>query len=179
VHEDQQIEFLAHGPKGMKFWIGEFFARYGTAYAHAAKSERLDGMLDLLDREIGVLQGDGGKGHEAIGCGGANLDQGFVLYPDQFGGGVSLGLVPVGIDAERRDIDTLFVHRGDARGRIRHQQFRLRVLSAENGQGFGHRAMCMHVHRLDPGTIDDNLAAATMAMRCGTGGLSAFSRSGA
>ena len=174
VHEDQQAELLAGGPKGMILRICELFALDGTAHAYAAKPERLDRMPDLLDREIGVLQGGGGKGHEAIGCGRAHLGQGFVLDPDQFGRRVQLGVVPVGIDAERRDVDTLFVHCCDARGRIGHQQSVVLAPSVENGQGVRHRAMCVHIHRLDPCAIDHHFAAATMAMRRGTGGMSAI-----
>ena len=88
----------------MEFGIGEFLSLDGTADAHTAKSKGLDRMPNLFDREIGVLQGDGGKGHETIGRGGANLGKCGVLYFDQLSSGIPLGVVPIRIDAERRDV---------------------------------------------------------------------------
>ena len=64
-----------------------------AADADAAKPEGLRGVFDLLDREIGVLQGGGGEGDETVRGGGANFDQGLVLEPDHLGGGVAPGLV--------------------------------------------------------------------------------------
>ena len=56
-------------------------------------------MLDLFGGEVGILQGRGRKGDEPLRLRGTERDQGLVLDPDQFGDGIALGPIPVGIDA--------------------------------------------------------------------------------
>ena len=86
------------------------------------------------------------------------------------------GMVPVGIDTERGDIDTLLVHRFEARRNIGHQQFRLLARLAENRQRLGYRAMGVYIDRLDPCTVDDDFAALGMIMGCRIAGLDAIAR---
>ena len=114
VHEDQDAQLLALGPERMEPGIGQFLAGDAAAHADAAEAQLLDRMLDLLGGELGMLQRRRREGDEAVGVGRAELDQRLVLDLDQLGRDVALGAVPVGIDAERLDVDALRVHRRDA-----------------------------------------------------------------
>lgn len=122
VQEDEGAEFLAFGPERMEAGIGEFLAGDAAGDADAAKTECFDGVFNLLRGEIGVLQGGGGEGDEAVGVGGAEFHQCFVLYLYQLGGDVAFGAVPVGVDAEGFHVDALRIHRGDAGAGVGHQQ---------------------------------------------------------
>ena len=82
VHEDQQVEFFALGPHGMEFFFGKFMPFDGTTDTYAAQPER-DSIFNLFNRQIGMLQSDGGESDEAIGRGGANFNQRYVLNFDQ------------------------------------------------------------------------------------------------
>ena len=95
---------------GWNFGLARILAGDAAGNADAAEAERLDRLLDLFGGEVGILQCRGRKGDEPIRLRGAELDQGLVLDPDQFSDGIALGPVPVGIDAERLDIDTRVIH---------------------------------------------------------------------
>ncbi len=64
---------------GWNFGIGQLLAGDAAADADAAEAELLHRMLDLLGGEIGMLQRGGREGDEAVGIGGAELDQRLVL----------------------------------------------------------------------------------------------------
>ena len=71
--------------KGWNFGSAELLAGDAAADADAAEAELLHRMLDLLGGELGMLQGRRREGDEAVGAGGAELDQRLVLDPDQLG----------------------------------------------------------------------------------------------
>ena len=133
--------------------------------------------FDLLDRETGVLQRRGGEGDKAVRRGGADFRQRLILDADQFRRRVPLGMVPVGIDAERGDVEPLRIHCRDARRGIVHQQFWVFQRVADDRHGVGYRAVGVDVHRLDPRAVDDDLAA--MRVRRRDAGLRAVGRGGA
>ena len=124
-------------------------------------------MFDLLRGEVGMLQRGGREGDEAVGIGGAELDQRLVLDLDQLGGGVALGAVPVRVDAQRLDVDALRVHRRDAGAGVVHQQAGRLERMIDHRRGRRNDAMGVHVDGLDPLAVDHDLAPARL---CGVGG---------
>ena len=169
VHEDQHAELLALRPEGMEARVGQLLAGDAAADADAAEAELLDRVLDLLGGQLGMLQRGGREGDEAVGIGGAELDQRLVLDLDQLGRDVALGAVPVWVDAERLDVDALRVHRRDARAGVVHQQARRLERMLDQRHRLGHAAMGVHVDGLDPLAVDHDLAAARMGMPVGVG----------
>ena len=153
--------------KGWNFGSASSSAGDAAADADPLEAELLHGVLDLLGRQLGMLQGGRGEGDEAVGVGGAELDQRLVLDPDQFGRDVAFGLVPVGIDAQRLDVDALGVHRRDPRAGIVHQQARRLQRLLEERHRLRHAAMGVDVDGPDPPAGDHDLAPARMGMVVG------------
>ncbi len=122
-------------------------------------------MLELLDRELRVLQCDGREGDEAVGGGGAEFGQLFVLDSDQLGRGVAVGAIPEGIDAERLDVDPLGVHLGDAVGEVRPQQPRRLQRMVDHRRRLRNDGMGVDVDGLDPLAVDHDLAPPTRLCR--------------
>ena len=157
VDEDQAAEFLRLGPDRMKCRIGELAALDVAADGDPAQSERLDALFELPDGEIRVLQRDRREGDETIGLGGAQLRELFVLHLDDGLCDVALRLVPVGIDAERLDVDALLVHGADAIGA--HDQIVRIDLHPHQRHGLRKRAVGMHVDRLHAAAVHHDLPA--------------------
>jgi hypothetical protein len=149
----------------MELGIGQFLAGDAAADADAAEAELLDRVFDLFRGKIRMLQCRRREADEAVGVGRAELDQSLVLDLDQLGRDVALGAVPVGVDAERFDVDALRIHRRDAHAGIGHQQARCLERVLDQGHRRGHRAMGVDVNRLDPFAVDHDLPAAAMRMR--------------
>ncbi len=110
VHEDEHAQLFTFGPERVEFRVGEILPGDAARNADAAEAERLDCLLDLFSCEVGILQCRGRKGDEPILLRRAELCQGLVLHPDQFGDGIALSPVPVRIDAKRLDIDARLIH---------------------------------------------------------------------
>ena len=143
----------------MEAGIGEFLAGDAAGDADAAEAECFDGVFNLLRGEIGVLQGGGGEGDEAVGVGGAEFHQRFVLDLYQFGGDVAFGAVPVGVDAEGFHVDALRVHRGDAGAGVGHQQAGCFERMVDQRRGGRDDAVGVDVDGLDAFAVDHDLAA--------------------
>jgi len=56
MQEHQAAELLDARPEALEFRIGQLQAVHHRRYLHAAQSERLHRMLELLDRQFRVLQ---------------------------------------------------------------------------------------------------------------------------
>ena len=81
-----------------------------AADGDAAHAEVLDGVVNLLHREIGELQSGGGESHETIGMQPDPFGEAVIVDADDFGGEVAIGGVPPEcIDIERLNIDAAFV----------------------------------------------------------------------
>ena len=156
VDEDQAAELFRLRPHGVKLRVGELEALDAAADRDAAQAELLDALFELLDRQIRVLQRHGGEGDEAIGLGRAQLRQLLVLQLDERLGDVALGLVPVGIDAERLDVDALPVHGLDALG-AHHQLVGLHLQSHQRHR-LREPTMRMDVDGLDAAAAHHHLA---------------------
>ena len=111
-----------------------------------------------------MLQGRRREGDEAVGVGGAELDQRLVLDPDQLGRDVALGAIPVRVDAERLDVDALRIHRRDARAGVVHQQARRFERMIDQRHRRRHGAMGVDVDGLDPLAVDHDLAPPRLAV---------------
>src|SRR5205823_14636246 len=88
--------------EGMELRVRQLRAVHAAADAGAAQAELPDAVLELLYGEIRELQRDRSEGDEALGLGGADLGQLFILDADQLRDEIALGRIPVGIDAEDR-----------------------------------------------------------------------------
>jgi hypothetical protein len=164
MHEDQDTQLLALGPERMEPGIRQLLAGDAAADADATEAQLLDGILDLLGGKLGMLQGGGREGHETVGVGGAELDQRLVLHLDQLSRDVALGPVPVGIDAERLDVDALCIHGRDTRAGVVHQQPGRLKRMLDQRHRLRDAAMGMDVDCLDPLAIDHDLAATRMGV---------------
>ncbi len=164
MDEDQTAELFGLRPDRMKLRIGELDAVDAPADRDTAQTELLDAVLDLLDREIGVLQRHRGEGDETIGLGGAQLRELLVLHLDERLRDVALRLVPVRIDAESLDVDALPVHGIDTLGA--HDELVGLHLQTHQRHGLRKRAVRMNVDRLDAAAVHHHLAAP-----CRAGGL--------
>src|SRR5262249_3324748 len=160
VHEDEHPQLFALGPERVEFRLGEILADDAASHADAAEAERLDRVLDLCSGEVGILQGRGCKGDEPVRMRGTEPDQGLVLDPDHFGDGITLGPVPVGIDAECLDIDARAIHLRQTVADIGPQEPRCFERMIDQLRRLRDDAMRMHVNGLDPLATHDDLAAA-------------------
>ena len=143
----------------MKLRIAQLEAVDAAAEPGAAQPVALDALLELLGREVGMLQRDGRERHEPLGVRRADLGERLVLDLDQLRGHIALGRVPVRVDAERLDVDALRVHRAEALLRVRHEE-RLGLERAPHERHRGrHRAVRVHVHRLHALAAHHDLAA--------------------
>src|SRR5262249_25639354 len=144
-----------------------------AGHTDAAEAEPLDRVLDLFGGEVGILQGRGRKGDEPLRLRGAECDQGLVLDADHFRDGIALGPVPVGIDAERLDIDARATDLRQPVADIGPQETRRFEGVIEQLRRLRDDAMRMHVNGPDPLATHDDLAAALRldrtAARPGTG----------
>src|SRR5205823_4226310 len=130
-----------------------------AGHTDAAEAERLDRVLDLCSGEVGILQGRRRKGDEPLRLRGAERAQGLVLDPDHFGDGIALGPVPVGIDAERLDIDARVIHLRQPVADIRPEETWRFERVIDELRRLWDDAMRMHVNGLDPLATHDDLAA--------------------
>jgi formylglycine-generating enzyme required for sulfatase activity len=158
MHEDQDAELLGLGPDRVEFRVGQFLPGHTAADREAAQPQCPDPVLELLDREVGMLQGYRRKGDKAVGCRRAELGELLVLDPDQLGRRVALGAIPKGVDAERLDVDPLDVHLRDAVGDVGPQQPRRLQRVVDDGRRLRNDGMGVDVDGLDPLAVDHDLA---------------------
>jgi hypothetical protein len=132
----------------MKLGIAQLQAVDAAAEAGAAQAVFLHALLELLDGEVRMLQRHRREGDEPVGLRRADLRERLVLDLDELARDVPVRRVPVGVDAERLDVDALLVHRADAVCLAGHEEgFRLER-SPHQGHRRGHRAVRVHVHGL-------------------------------
>jgi hypothetical protein len=70
---------------------------------------------------------------------------------------VTLGAIPVGIDAQCLNVDALRIHRGEARAGVVHQQSRRFQRMIDHRRRRRNDAMRMHVNRLHPLAVHHDL----------------------
>src|SRR5436190_24039279 len=81
VHEHDDTELFGFRPERIELAIRELLAFAAAADGRAAESELLDGILELLGRQFGILQRDGRDADEAVRVRGAPLRDFLVLEP--------------------------------------------------------------------------------------------------
>ena len=162
VNEDQGAELLRLRPEWMELRIAQLHALDAAAEAAPAQPVLLHPLLELLGREVGVLQGHRRERDEPVRMRRAELGQLLVLQLDQLRRDVAIRVVPVRIDAERLDVDALRVHRADAiRDPRLQQELRLHLPSHER-HGFGERAVRVYVHRLHTLAVHHHVTSARL-----------------
>src|SRR6266567_415369 len=123
MDEDEDAELLGLRPERVKLRVAQLLLVDAPADGSPAQPVLLDSFLQLLGREVRVLESDRGEGHEALGVRRARLGELLVLGPDELAREIAVRPVPVGIDAERLHVDALLVHRAEAiRGVLGHVQ---------------------------------------------------------
>jgi hypothetical protein len=149
---------LGLGPEGVKRRIAQLATLDAPAEAGPAQAVPFDALLELLGGEVRMLQGHARERDEPIGLGRADLGQRLVLDPDELRRDVPVRRVPVGVDAERLDVDALRVHRAEALLGIGHEEgLGLELAPHERHRGRD-RAVGVHVHRLHASPAHDHLA---------------------
>ncbi len=118
-----------------------------------------------MSGQIGVLQRGRREGDKAVGVAGAEFDELLVLYPDQLGGGVALGAIPVRVDAERLDIDAGAVHLRQPVADIRPQEAGRFERMIDDLGGVRDDAMRVHVDGLDALAGDHDFPALLVRIR--------------
>ena len=66
VHEEQHAQLLRLCPERIELAIGELLAFDAAADGGAAQAQLPDRLVQLVGREVGMLQRDRGHPHEAI-----------------------------------------------------------------------------------------------------------------
>jgi len=66
VNEQHRTELFRLCPDRMEAGFGEILAQHARSDGGAAQAQLLDCVLELLDRNIRMLQGERGKGGEAV-----------------------------------------------------------------------------------------------------------------
>ena len=158
VHKNEDAELFGLCPDRVELRVGQFLPGDAAADREAAQPQSLDRMFELLDGELGMLQGHRCEGDKAVRRRGAELGQLFVLDADQLGRRVALRAIPKRVDAERLDIDPLRVHLLDAVGNIGPQQPRRLQRVVDHRRRLGNDRMGMDIDGLDPLAVDDHLA---------------------
>ena len=161
MDEDENAEFFALAPERMELRIGELVARAARAHRRAAKSELLHGVFELFGGEVRKLKRDRSERDDAVGVRGAVLHEPLVVDPHDLDSRVAVGLVPIGIDADRLDVDALLVHLPYAAlADLRDSGTALALgLEPDHRERLGNHAMTMHVDGLDALAVDRNFAA--------------------
>jgi hypothetical protein len=156
VHENEATELLGLGPERMELWIGQILSVDVCPDRAAAQAELPHAFLELLRGEVGMLKGDGREPDEAVRLRRAQLRELLVLELDHGLGQVAFGLVPSGVDAERRHVDALLVH--DAKPFFAHDERLRRNLHSHQGHRLGDGDVRVHVDRFHPLAAHQHLA---------------------
>src|SRR5262249_50438627 len=124
-------------------------------------------LFELLDREVGELQREGGKGREAVGVLRAELGELFVLDLDDLGHHVALGAIPRRVDAEHLHIDAELVHLAEPALPyfIDPRTDRALRLQPQQSVRLGYRAVRVHVDYPRAAAGDQDLAALSRRLR--------------
>ena len=130
VHEDEHAELLGLRPERIELRRRGRLAGDVAGDADAAQPQLLDGFLELLDRQIGMLQRHRRQPDEAIRVGRAPLRELLVLNRDDPARQIAVGAVPpAALMAQRLHVDAPFVHqRGCGAGPRTSGPFRLLLM---------------------------------------------------
>ena len=117
MHEHRHAELFGLRPERIVLLARRRLVGDMTADRRAAEPKILDGVLELLGREIGKLQRDRAQAYEPRGVLLAPGRDALVVRGDDGARvGAARRVPPIGVDAERLDVDAAFVHRREALG---------------------------------------------------------------
>jgi hypothetical protein len=163
VDEDRRVELRRLGPERVVLRQRQVFVVV-AADRGAAQSHLGDRRLELLRRQVRMLDRDGRQRDEAIRVGGDDLLQPLVLRLDDARGEVAVGGVPpVAVDREDLHVGPDLVHPLDARRSDDLVAAAARALLLErralDDLGHRHDAMRVDVDDADAASVDRDLAA--------------------
>src|SRR5439155_24918454 len=95
LDDDEDAELPGLGPERLKLRVAQLLLVDAPADGRPAQPVLLDSFLQLLGREVRVLESDRGEGHEALGVRRARLGELLVLGPDELAREIAVRPVPV------------------------------------------------------------------------------------
>ena len=172
VHEQQHAQLLRLRPERIELAVGQLLPFDAAADGGAAQAELSDRLVQLIGREVGMLQRQRRHPDEAIGVLGAPLRDLFVLERDEIARQRAIGRVAPGVDVDRLVVDALRVHVDQALRIAQHDVAGEVGLGAAAASGVSltrfhhlrHEAVGVNIDRLDAAAADRHLAA--LARRC-------------
>ena len=165
VHEDHHAERFGAGPEGIEPGRREFLAVDRGANPGAAHLPGLEGLLQLIRCQLGMLQGHAGERDEPIGMCGAGLGERGILSGYEARGELAVGGIPIRVDRDHLGVDALLVHRAQpgvvdhqvgGRALTAHRGLERRALD-DIGQRGGYGGMRVHIDRLHARSADAHL----------------------
>ncbi len=103
-------EFLGFGPERIELPVREFLAFNAASDGGAAHPEFSYRLVQLLRRQIRMLQRESGHSHESVRIPGAPLGDFFILQLDEVSSQGPVRRVRPGVHVDRLIVDTLRVH---------------------------------------------------------------------
>src|SRR5437773_1971479 len=110
MHEKQYSELLCLGPERIELAVGEFLAFDTSSDGGATQSQLSDCLVQLIGRQIRVLQRDRGHSYKSIRMLSTPLRKFFILELNQVASQRAVRRVPPGVDIDRLIVDALRVH---------------------------------------------------------------------
>jgi diacylglycerol kinase (ATP) len=161
VEENQHPKLFGFRPERMKLRISKLVFCNRCAHRRSAQPELFDGVLQLLRGKLRKLECHGCKSDKPVRVGSAIFRKSLVLDGHHSLGGGAVRPIPGWIDAQRFDVDPLFVHDGqtlcadfvDAAS-----EAHIAIGDTQQVLGLRNNAVCVNVDRLDPSTAHAHLA---------------------
>ena len=110
MNEHEHAERLGLRPEWVELRVADLLAVDAAADGRAAEPVLLHALFEQLGGKLGMLQRHRRVGDEPVGIGRARRRELLVLDLADLLREVALGLVPIGIDAQRFHVDALLVH---------------------------------------------------------------------
>src|SRR4030095_5808518 len=166
MDEERHAQVLRLCPDWMKLRVGKPNTRDAAPDGRTFQTVFLHPLLELLYRQVGILQRQRREGGKAIGIFRAEFRKSFILNADHFRREIALGAIPGGIDAEHLHIDALLVHLSDAPlpGLVDARPDGI-GLESQQCLRLGNDAMRMHVYYFRTAASDHDFAALARRLR--------------
>jgi len=110
MHENHDSELFRLGPERVELAIRQLLAFAAASDRSAAKTQLPDRFIQLIGRQIWILQRNGSHAHKSVRMRRAPLRNFFILHFDDLARQAALRRVPPGIDVDDLIVDALGVH---------------------------------------------------------------------
>src|SRR5437867_911349 len=110
MHEQQHSELLRLSPERIELAVGELLAFDASSDGGATQSQLSDRFVQLIRRQIRVLQRNGGHSYKSIRMLSTPLRKFFILELDNVSSQRAVRRVPPCVDVDRLIVDALGVH---------------------------------------------------------------------